>query len=109
MCRGRRCWLGCVRERAILRVCAASNSVFGMTRATRGIRQGGTVYAAMARLVAGAFAAAFGFLALGMTQVGGQTIPKSLQEGDPTSLSSSAGTTERSALSAAPLTVATCV
>jgi len=29
------------------------------------------------------FAAAFGFLALGMTQVGGQTIPKSLQEGRP--------------------------
>ncbi len=26
---------------------------------------------------------AFGFLALGMTQVGGQTIPKSLQEGGP--------------------------
>ena len=34
-------------------------------------------------IVAGAFAAAFGFLALGMTQVGGQTIPKSLQEGGP--------------------------
>jgi hypothetical protein len=34
-------------------------------------------------IVAGALAAAFGFLALGMTQVGGQTIPKSLQEGGP--------------------------
>jgi hypothetical protein len=34
-------------------------------------------------IAAGAFAAAFGFLPLGMTQVGGQTIPKSLQEGGP--------------------------
>jgi TRAP-type uncharacterized transport system substrate-binding protein len=34
-------------------------------------------------IVAGAFAVGFGFLAVGIAQVGGQTIPKSLQEGGP--------------------------
>jgi len=34
-------------------------------------------------IVAGAFGAAFGLLSIGIDQVGGQTIPKSLQEGGP--------------------------
>jgi len=34
-------------------------------------------------IVAGAFGVAFGYLALGIVHVGGQTIPKSLQEGGP--------------------------
>jgi TRAP-type uncharacterized transport system substrate-binding protein len=34
-------------------------------------------------IVAGAFGVAFGVLAIGIAQVGGQTIPKSLQEGGP--------------------------